>query len=250
MSQEARGIGPVYFALHHKCGNNYFGNVLRDFAEVSSNPKYEYAVLRRADFEGGWERKNLDNKLVRLRNFPKSMIQEAPDMSKVVVCIRDPRSLIVSCTDYHARGSESWTLEPKKEYGGLSYSEFISSGSTDEDRLIRSMKHVAGRLVRSIETLLELDGVHIAKLEDLSWDRTCKPHLALCDYLELSGLHREQMFNALKKHSLWRISAVDGKLPRHSTGGAVSESSQRINGRALQTYQSLFGDIHTRFGYA
>jgi len=41
--------------------------------------------------------------------------------------IRDPRDLVVSGYEYHKVTTELWANEPRAEYGGLSYREFLRS---------------------------------------------------------------------------------------------------------------------------
>jgi hypothetical protein len=109
------------------------------------------------------------------------------------------------------RGSEDWTREPQEQFGGKSYSEVLRDAGSDEERLIVLMDHVAGRILRSLDT--------------------------------------DTFRDLLIRHSIWKIKGTTGQLPRHSTSGVGSDSVNRLKGRALNHYEELFGDIHARLGY-
>jgi len=244
MSNESTGL--MYFALHHKCGNTYFKKALTEFSELSVDPAFEFATLlpgraATASFHCPT--------LVRLRNFSLRHLLLLPQPAKVVACKRDPRGLIVSCTDYHRRGSEAWTTAPDQRYGGMSYQALLNSAPSEEDAFILSMKHVAGRILNNLRTLLDAPDIYFVALEDLSWDESGKTYASLCDFLDLSSRNRELLISSLAKHSLWANLKRHGKLPKHSTGGVSDSSSQRLQGRALREYRLLFGDLHSELGY-
>lgn len=232
------------FALHHKCGNTFFKKVLTEFSQLSVEPAFGFATLQPRDAAtASFDRPTL----VRLRNFSLRQLRLLPP-ARVVACKRDPRGLIVSCADYHRRGSEAWTKVPDERYGGMSYQALLSSAS-EQDALILSMRHRAGEILNSLRTLLDAPDIYFVALENLSWDETGKTYASLCDFLDLSRHNRELLISLLSKHSLWARLKYHGSLPKHSTQGVSNVSVQRLQGRALREYRSLFGDLHRELGY-
>lgn len=242
---------PVFFSLTHKCGNNYFKKSLNNFVrrvdvdnsslQTISNPK-QYVHM-----DEGFQ-------FVRLRNFTYTEALSLPS-EKLVHCIRDPRSLIVSCTDYHIRGDEDWTRKPEKKYGGLSYSEYLFSASSYEESLIRSMQNVAGDLLQKWSGFHESTEVESGewmqvKLEDLSRDRTGKIYRDLCAYIDMDDYSTKLLAQCFKKNSLWWLKENKSFKPKHSTSGVSNKTAGKVTGVSLEAYRDIFGDgFHEKFGY-
>lgn len=241
---------PIFFAMHHKCGNTYVTNVLNEFEKKASAPAFKFNTVRAPDFIS-----NLDtpafanNTITRLRNFTLDMVRQLPSNSVFITFKRDPRSLIVSCTDYHLRGPEVWTLMPKNKYGGKPYYHYLRSAASDEDRLIISMENRAGTIIRNMSTFLDAPDILSVKLEDVARDESGQIYSEICQYMRLSEHNQKILSSIFKKHSLWYLKSYAGLLPRHSTSGVSKDSINRLQGRALERYRELFGDIHLRLGY-
>ena len=239
-------VRPIFFALHHKCGNVYFSQVINDFIKETNGYRFLGATaddLASQSFES--------RSITRLRNFTLPQVQQLPGNGKVVACIRDPRSLIVSCTDYHLRGDEKAMQSPIKKFGGLTYSERLAVAQDDEERLIVSMESKAGHIVGNMATFAEADNdILVVRLEDIVGDESCKVYETISEFLELPENDQKIMTEMLIRHSLWNLKSLSRELPSHSTSGVKSDSIARIKGEALSKYEELFGDLHIRLGYA
>lgn len=187
--------------------------------------------------------------ITRLRNFGLPEVKKLPASSRVIACKRDPRSLIVSCTDYHMRGSEAWTQVPREKFDGKSYCQLLRDAATDEDRLIISMENKAGEIVKRLGSLADSDDVFFVSLEDLSRDESCSVYYDICEYMQLCEADFNIMFNHLKRESLWYMRQTSGEIPSHSTSGVSDTYIARLNGVALARYTELFGDLHIKLGY-
>ena len=241
---------PIFFAMHHKCGNTYVTNVMNEFVKEASHPEFHFKTVRAQEFISNPDiSAYADNTITRLRNFTLEMVSQLPSNSIVITFKRDPRSLIVSCADYHSKGPEAWTLMPNEKYGGKPYYYYLSSAASDEDRLIISMENRAGVIIRNMSTFIDAPDILSVKLEDVSRDESCQIYDDICKYMQLSEHNHNILSRIFKKHSLWYMKTNTGLLPNHSTSGVSKDSINRLQGRALERYQELFGDIHLRLGY-
>lgn len=240
---------PIFVALHHKCGNNYFTKVLRQFVNEAYSPEYDFMIVRQVEFNSNMSARFVANTITRLRNFTLDQVRQLPPNSIVIACKRDPRSLIVSCTDYHLRGSEAWTRVSNKRYGGKSYSNYLRDAATDEERLIISMENVAGNIIRRMASFIDASDILTVKLEDIARDDSCQTYHDICKYMQLSDHNYHILSNLLRKNSLWYIRKKTGTIPQHCTSGVSRDSINRLQGMALARYHDLFGDIHLRLGY-
>jgi len=250
MSDCAISPNPIFFAMHHKCGNAYITKVMNEFEKEASAPKYNFMIVRAANFRANPDISAfVNNTITRLRNFTLDMVRQLPTNSTVITFKRDPRSLIVSCTDYHLRGTEDWTKIPMQKYGGKSYNDFLRGTATDEDRFIISMENKAGDIIRNMTTFLDAPEILSIKLEDIAREESCQAYDDICKHMQLSDRNYHILSNLLKKHSLWYIKKNIGTIPKHSTSGVSKDSINRLQGLALERYHELFGDIHLRLGY-
>ncbi len=250
MSECEISQNPIFFAMHHKCGNSYITNVMNEFRNQVSSPGFEFNIVRAQEFTSNPDISTFtSNTITRLRNFTLEMVYQLPSNSIVITFKRDPRSLIVSCVDYHMRGSEHWTRMPMQKYGGQPYCHYLRKAASDEDRLIISMENRAGTIIRNMSTFLEAPAILSVKLEDVARDESCRIYSDICEYMQLSDHNQNILSGILKKHSLWHMKMKTGLLPDHSTSGVSQDSINRLRGKALERYQELFGDIHRRLGY-
>jgi hypothetical protein len=240
---------PVFFALHHKVGNTYFTQVLRDLTKETKYPDHCFNIYKASEVTREQLARLEKNSITRLRNFSYPELAIVPSGSRVIGTKRDPRTLIVSCTDYHMRGNEKWTQVPEDKYDGKSYCEYLQSAPTDEDRLIISMQNMAGDIIRRMESFCEHDDIHMVALEQLSHDASGKTCRRICEVMGLSAEDTETFYRLLVRHSLWSLRAQGRKAPRHSTSGVNPDVISRLTGRALAFYKSTFGDVHVRLGY-
>lgn len=241
---------PIFFAMHHRCGNTYLTNVMNEFVTKTSGQKFSFRIVGQKDFRFDPDVSPfVNNTITRLRNFTLEMVRQLPAHAIVVTFKRDPRSLIASCTDYHLRGPEVWTLMPRQEYGGKAYYQYLRSAASDEDRLIISMENRAGAIIENMRTFINAPHILPVKLEDIARDESCQIYDDICTHMQLSDDDHKCLSEIFKMHSLWYIKSNTGSLTGHSTSGVSEHSVNRLQGRALERYQELFGDIHLQLGY-
>jgi hypothetical protein len=111
------------------------------------------------------------------------------------------------------------------------------------------MENRAGTIIRNMSTFLDAPDILSVKLEDVARDESCQIYDDICKYMQLSEHNHNILSRIFKKHSLWHMKTNTGLLPNHSTSGVSKDSINRLQGRALERYQELFGDIHLRLGY-
>lgn len=240
---------PVFLALQHKIGNTYFTSVLRDLVRETDFPEECFKIFKRSGASASMFEGLEPNSIIRLANFSYDQLSMLPLNAKVFATKRDPRGLIVSCTDYHIRGSEKWTQVPERKYGGKSYCELLRDAPTDEDRLIISMENRAGEILRRMESYVGQDDVHMVALEDLSHDDSGETYRELCRAMGLSEQDSAKLYELLVRHALWNLKRAGARAPNHSTSGVDPKVIERLKGRALRHYRQQFGDIHLRLGY-
>lgn len=189
------------------------------------------------------------NTIYRLCNLTYEQVKIFARGLPIVVFIRDPRTLITSCTDYHLRGSEKWALKPQEKFNNLSYTELLQQGRTDEERLIISMENLAGDILKRIETFVNKEDVLLISLESLAWDSSLSTFKKIADYCHFEEPFRRQFIKELENNSLRKIKENTGSLTTHSTSGVSKSSIKRLTGRAEEVYTEHFGDLHTKLGY-
>jgi len=223
---------------------------MNEFVTTTSGKKFSFTIFGEKDFRSDPDISPFVNHTItRLRNFTLDMARQLLPNAIGVTFKRDPRSLIASCTDYHLRGPEAWTLMPKEEYGGKPYFDYLRSAASDEDRLIISMENRAGAIIENMRTFINAPHILSVKLEDIARDESCQIYDDICTHMQLSADDHNILSEIFKKHSLWYIKSNTGSLPGHSTSGVSKNSVNRLQGRALERYQELFGDIHLQLGY-
>lgn len=106
----------IVHATHHKAGTVWFRRVLR---KVAREFDLSFAVKNSRD--------PLDESVDIILDQTGSLLGILPDGYIGSHMVRDPRDMVVSAYFYHLKCNESWALEPKHEYGGLSYQEHLNS---------------------------------------------------------------------------------------------------------------------------
>jgi hypothetical protein len=188
------------FATDHKTGTVWQMNMSRAFSQelgshvdwvsyrenpsVESTPDRDYVVF--------FERSYL---------CPQSRWPDHPHLRGIRM-VRDPRDVIISGAEYHARGIEAWLHEPDERFNGLSYSEALQALESRVDRLRFEMRNCATETIREMARLSD-PRLLIVRYEDLfSWE-TAKDYLIeISDWLELNESESEAL---LRAHSLTHL---------------------------------------------
>ena len=175
-------------------------------------------------------------------------LEPDPDKARYVVCVRDPRDLVISATYYHARSDEeAWLLEPKPEFGGLSYQQKINSYPNMADRFLFEMENA------SYWQIFEMGRVP----QDQPSLRMTRLETLVQDY-ELWEFHRifsHLRFDANAIVALLRL-ALDNSLfsgrvapSIHARSGKPAQYLKEFDDRTMARFKEIFGNVAERLGY-
>jgi len=201
------------FATDHKTGTVWQMNMSRVFCEelgaqatwVSHREHPSIAAMPDRDYVVFFERSFL---------FADSRWPEHPNLRGIRM-VRDPRDVIISGAEYHARGSEAWLCEPQERFDGQSYSQQLQSLESQVDRLRFEMRHLAARTIQEMAGPSD-SRLQVIRYEDLySWETAPGCLLEISHWLELDEDESRALTRA---HSLTHLENQSTK-PAHATRG-------------------------------
>ncbi|WP_425093538.1 hypothetical protein [Tropicimonas sp. S265A] len=168
-----------------------------------------------------------------------------------VVCIRDPRDLVISAAHYHAVTKERWCHVPHKEFAGLTYQEKLNSFGTLSDKLLFEMDNSAGRAIRNMTRMrkeLPDDIAHFVKLEHLLEDTGLR---AFGDAFAFLGFDPGRIVDLLAIAVECSFFADPSALTRskHARAGAVAEFTGVFDYSTTRRFEDLFPDSLAVLGY-
>lgn len=175
-------------------------------------------------------------------------LERDPDLARYVICLRDPRDLVISATYYHAQtDEEAWLLEPSAEFGGMSYQEKINSYPSMSDRFAFEMEHSSyWQIFEMGRVAQDAPSVRITRLETLVQDQQLWEFHRIFSHLEFDGDVMLGLMRLALDNSLF-----SGKVPKstHARSGRPAQYLTEWDDRTLARFHDLFGDVAERLGY-
>lgn len=194
---------------------------------------------------------------------PRSRFQEVAgsDPWRAVVCIRDPRDVIISSAHYHCKAPEKWLHRPREEFDGMSYQQKILSLPSDEDRYLFEMQHSAKKTIRAMLKLeTPPENIIVTRMEILAVDEELQEFRRIFTFLGFRSEDMKGCLKAARKASLFGRTeqlarkkdspeAAEKFLVHRRSGGRPAQWRTVFTPRVMEAYVKKFGDAAERLGY-
>lgn len=238
----------ILAASHHKGGSSYAKKCFSEVAAILGHDFHFFGFGEKPDPSTNF---HISNQLfcfshARYDYLEAIVSQFRRDKCRLVHLVRDPRTLIVSATKYHIASDEHWLSIPSSSYGGKSYQEYITDLPSYSDQLIFEMSH------GSLGTLREMENIHAnnlstitIKLEEISWDVSGLVHQQLSEHLTNDLAMQRSIKAVFLKNSLFALRTP----PKHACTMLSPTVKTDLQGKALQLYRELYGNLHSTLGY-
>ena len=228
-----------FIGTFHKTGTVLFENILR-VAEKSKLlvPWYMHEASKPEEWTIGLD--YTSRKLIEL-------MKDNQTNSKYVICIRDPRDVIVSGAYYHTKSNEKWLHIPQEKFNGLTYQEKINSYMNMSDKFLFEMENKAFLTINSmLEVPQNKENVYITKLENLVQDTNLREYTKVYAALEFSGDLIAKLLVISYNNSLF-----SGKIKKdsHVRSGNPKQYISEFADTVLKRYYELHGDAALKLGY-
>jgi hypothetical protein len=228
-----------YIGTFHKTGTALFESILlnaRESGLLVPWLMHEEAAPEAWDVAFDYHTKTLSRSL-----------EPNPDEARYVICIRDPRDMIVSSAYYHCQAEEEWLHKPDPRFGGMTYQEKINSLPTMTDRFLFEMEHSArGQVQGMLAVPMQAPSVLITRLETLVQDYELWEFHKIFAHLRFdAGVMVELMKYA------YANSLFSGNIKRtvHARSGKPAQYLTEFDDRAMARFTEVFGDAAVRLGY-
>ena len=229
----------IFVGTFHKTGTSLMLNLCRDLARTRG------LVLYRRARDPGLERGAWDicfDHESRFDDLP------ARQPHRGVLCLRDPRDVVVSATHYHLRSDEKFLHRPEPRFEGRTYQQALAALPGLEQRLSFEMRHRSGETIRHmLRATAAYPGFYRTRLEWLivadAPDEWRRVFAAL-------GFPATDL-PALLQLAARRSVANPGALvrPGHARGGSGGEWRDVFTPALREEFAGLFGDAAARLGY-
>jgi hypothetical protein len=207
---------PVFIGTFHKTGTILMGNIFERIAGAMGlrlfKPRADFWRTRSAlaaDFD------ILFDGASRFLRHGKRFREDW----RGIVCIRDPRDLIVSAGLYHLNSPERWLHHPAERFGGKTYQEILRALPDDETRFLFEMDNSCGR---TIERMLQIDQNNertlVTSLDRLMLDCDLREFRRLFTHLGFSGGELESCLGIAHDCSVFS-GKVETSHVRHTAPG-------------------------------
>ncbi|MEP2943537.1 MAG: sulfotransferase domain-containing protein [Hyphomicrobiales bacterium] len=228
-----------YIGTFHKTGTVLFGGILRR-AEKSNLlvPWYMHKASKPKKWTIGFDYTSI--KLMEL-------MKDNQTNSKYVICIRDPRDVIVSGAYYHTKSNEKWLHIPQKRFNGLTYQEKINSYMNMSDKFLFEMDYNAALTINDmLKVPQNKENVYITKLENLVQDYNLREYTKVYTALGFSGDLIAQLLLVSYNNSLFSGNV---KIEGHVRSGKPKQYISEFSDTVLKRYYEIYGDSALKLGY-
>ncbi|WP_333835063.1 hypothetical protein [Rubrimonas sp.] len=233
---------PSRIGTFHKTGTVLWSTILRDL-QRDVRLRVWWSSRARSPLLG-WDIEFNDH----------ASFRHADPSAPTLICVRDPRDVVLSAARYHVRADEPWLTMPTHRYPGdywptlgATYREAINALPTIEERVVFEMDHSGGRTVRAMVAAKERHpDAMIVRLEDLMVDadlslfRSC---------FRLLGLRDELMPAAAEAARRNSIFGGVAEKRAHVQSGRAGVWREAFDDRLTAAFAERFGDAADRLGY-
>ena len=228
-----------YIGTFHKTGSALFQCVLQKAGDLSVIRPW---MLHREPEPDSWD--------IAFDYHSRTILEgldSNPHTSRYVICIRDPRDVIVSAAYYHCTSAEAWLHRPMPRFDGRTYQETINSLPDMQERFMFEMENAS---YWEIDAMLKVptntDSLLVTRLETLVADYRLQEFDRIFSFLRLQTSTIVQM-----RDLAFECSLFSGKVKpsSHVRCGKPRQFETEFSDRVLRRYQELFGDAAERLGY-
>ena len=170
-----------------------------------------------------------------------------PARARYVICLRDPRDIIVSAAYYHSKADEKWLLTPDPKFGGMTYQEKINSLSTLTDRFLFEMENTSYWQIQAmLRVPLDAPSVMVTRLETLVQDYDLWEFHRIFAFLRF---HPELQLDLMR--FAYANSLFSGRIAPtvHRRSGKPAQYLTEFDERAMARFTEVFGDAAVKLGY-
>ncbi len=227
----------IVVGTHHKTGTEWMGDVFRTISH-----------LMQFKFYNGVQPSLGAGDQIFLQVDSAFNLPKLPPYRGLHI-IRDPRDVIISGAAFHEKtAEEEWLLEPKGEFGEMSYQEKLRSLDSLHDKLVFEMN---GRGKKTIHQMTAWnyrnENFYEVKYEDLVVDHDLALFSRIFLFLGLSGAILPICLDVA-----WSRSIFSGALRKHGVhirSGRPQQWRSVFTKRLARQFHELFGDALIRLGY-
>ena len=176
-----------------------------------------------------------------------SSFDRNPATSRYVVCIRDPRDLIVSAAYYHCNADEAWLRLPDQRFGGMTYQDKINSFATMTDRFLFEMEYSSYWQIQEMLLVpFDAPSFHVTQLEKLVADHELWEFHRIFTFLQFDIETVLDLMKIALKRSLFHGQITPSV---HIRSGKPAQYLTEFDDRAMARYEQVFGDAAVKLGY-
>ena len=228
-------------ATHHKVGTVLMQTIFTQIAHEFGYEFHDYSQLpdpeaaSKADIIFDYSSKFSGLDLTAFENL------------KGVHLLRDPRMVIVSGAFYHQHAQETWLLEPRQSFDGMTYQQKIKSLPNDEARFEFEMRNFASRAIRDMYNFMAVPRpwCRTIKLETLMTDIELVTYKALFEFLGFSSRDLDRCMAIAHRNSVFH---PEFNSP-HVRSRRVDDWRSYFTPRLETLFRELFGDLPEYLGY-
>lgn len=169
------------------------------------------------------------------------------DLARYVICVRDPRDIVVSAAYYHMKSDEEWLHKPLPRFSGLTYQQKINSLPDMTARFHFEMENSAGSAIeKMLRTPFGAPSLYLTRLETLVEDYDLEEYRRIFDFLAFPPDLRDALVQIAHDKSLF-----SGKVrsSRHVRSGKPAQYLTEFDDETLALFKATFGDAAERLGY-
>lgn len=174
-------------------------------------------------------------------------LEPDPMKARYVICIRDPRDIIVSAAYYHCSSKEEWLHVPQDKFGGMTYQEKINSLDDIQDRFLFEMENSSYWQIQNMLSVpLSAESIYLTRLEILVKDYKLWEFHKIFDFLEVDTPKLVNLLQIAYENSLF-----SGNIAKsvHARSGKPAQYATEFSPKTLSRYYEIFGDAAVRLGY-
>jgi sulfotransferase family protein len=235
----------------HKTGTVLMNKVFRNVAK-NLELKFYHSKKKKGD-AGDW-----DVAFVPRSRFAK-VAGDRP--WRAVVCIRDPRDVVISAAHYHCKAPEKWLHRPREEFGGRTYQQAMLDLPSDEERYLFEMAHSAKKTIRAMLALeTPPENVVVTRMELLAVDTELEEFRRIFTFLGfgdgqmkacLKGARKASLFGRTEQLAQKKKTEEEAQkfLVHRRSGGRPAQWRTVFTPRVMAAFVAQFGDAAERLGY-
>lgn len=229
----------LFVGTFHKTGTSLMLNLCRDLARARGLVLYRRARAPALE-HGAWDI-CFDHES-RFDDLP------ARHPHRGVLCLRDPRDVVVSAMHYHLRADEKFLHRPDPRFGGRTYQQALLAEPDTEGRLLFELRHRSAETIRHmLRATAAYPGFHRTRLEWLVTTDAPAEWQRVFTALGFPAADLPALLQLAARRSLANPAAVVRQ--GHARGGSGGEWRAAFTPAVSAAFASAFGDAPARLGY-